>query len=645
MDQLDEDDLGVTLFPTTLVDDPPLPPDPDNNEPILPNEVDEPANALAQPPEEIEDYITPQGARMLRCLQTFYNPNPFQHIPTANLSTLYDGNPDPKSFLEAQSSDDWPNWREAMAVEFKAMHEKQVWTIIRKSDIPSNRKVIGNRWVYVQKDDGRFRARTVAQGFTQVPGKDFQENHSPTLNPTTLHTVLILKLIMGLEAGQFDVETAFLYGELEEKLYMDLPDGYIDFLSELIKNGKTKEIPITIKDDVHTLSKATHCVELLKAIYGLVQAARQWWKKFKEVLLSIGYKSSLADPCLFIKDNNNNQKSFIVIYVDDGGIFSNDKNIKEVIDGLSKHFTIKYLGKMETFLGCKIIENDKKDTIWIHQPKLLKNLKKVFGKLIENTKSYKTPAAPKTSIIRPDKDFPLISSDDQKLFRSGVGMLLYLIKYSRPDISNAVRELSKVADGATEAHWKSLLRTIKYVIDTENKALKLQPKIKDNNLFYLEGFSDSNFADDKDTRTSVYGYVLYFCGAPIATKSKLSRSVTQSSTEAEYFAVSEVAKEILFVKQLLETIGIKTQLPIVIRVDNVGAIFLGNNFSVGQRTKHIDIRAHFIREYIENGVLTLVFVRTDDNDADLFTKNLSEDTYIRHSEKLIEDFTTFKQGG
>jgi hypothetical protein len=256
---------------------------------------------------------------------------------------------------------------------------------------------------------------------------------------------------------------------------------------------------------------------------------------------------------------------------------------------------------------------------------LIKHLKQAFGDMVKDVREYTTPAAPKTSIMRPQEGDPLISAESQKTFRSGVGMLLYLVKHSRPYISNAVRELSKVADEATEAHWKQLMRATKYVITTENRALKLKPKLKgDNSMFYLEGLFDSNFGEDKETRISVYGYVVYFCGAPIATKSKIGRSVTQSSTEAEYFAVSEVAKEILFIKQFLDTIGIQVDLPIIVRVDNVGAIFLGNIFSVSQRTKHIDIRAHAVREYIEDGVLKLIFIRTDDNEADILTKNTSE---------------------
>ena len=256
--------------------------------------------------------------------------------------------------------------------------------------------------------------------------------------------------------------------------------------------------------------------------------------------------------------------------------------------------------------------------------------------MIKDVRDYKTPAAPKTTILRPQPGDTLIDPEQQKLYRSGIGMLLYLVKHSRPDISNATRELSKVGDGATMAHWKQLLRTIKYTIKTKNKALKLKPKMQDNQTFYIEGLSDSSFGEDRDTRMSVYGYVVYFCGAPIATKSKLGRSVTLSSTEAEHFALSEVVKEILFVKQLMDTIGIPIQLPIIVRVDNVGAMFLANNFSVGQRTKHIDIRTHFIREYIEDGIIKVIFIRTDDNVADIFTKNTTEELYDKHSSNLIE---------
>jgi hypothetical protein len=143
-------------------------------------------------------------------------------------------------------------------------------------------------------------------------------------------------------------------------------------------------------------------------------------------------------------------------------------------------------------------------------------------------------------------------------------------------MSNSVRELSKVADGATEAHFKALLRTVKYVIDTEETGLLLQPKFN-NDGFYLEGVSDSEYAGDPDSRISVYVYILYFCGAPIAWKSKAGKSVTLSSTKAEYYTTSEIAKEVIFAKNILEEMGIQIQIPLNIKCDNVGAIYLANH--------------------------------------------------------------------
>jgi hypothetical protein len=328
-----------------------------------------------------------------------------------------------------------------------------------------------------------------------------------------------------------------------------------------------------------------------------------------------------------------------MIYVDDGGIFSSDENIKEVLKELSKTFVVKDLGTMETFVGCRIVENKSKTAIYVHQPKLIKNLKEHFGDLIKDVRDYKTPAAPRSIIQRPQAGDTLITPQQQTKFRSGVGMLLYLVKHSRFDIANAVRDLSKVADGANHAHWKALLRCIKYVIMTEHMALQMKPDkgAGSNPPFYVEGVSDSDYAGDRDTRQSVYGYIIYFCGAPIAWKSKSSKSVTLSSTEAEYYALSEVTKEIMFIKNVLESMGIVLTLPIKVKVDNVGAIYLSNNFSVGQRTKHIDVRRHYVREYIVDGKLKTSFVPTKHNEADIHTKNTMEDAFSRHVGKNLKD--------
>ena len=166
-----------------------------------------------------------------------------------------DGSNIPKTFYEAKKHKNWKDWWDAMCTEFKNMELKQVWKLVKRSEMPPNRKIIGNRWVYALKDDGRFRARTVAKGFSQIAGKDFQENFAPVVNDTTFHLILCLQILMGLKAGQFDIETAFLYGDLEEEIWMEIPDGYTDYLKQ------THNQDIIASD---------HCLLLLKALYGLV---------------------------------------------------------------------------------------------------------------------------------------------------------------------------------------------------------------------------------------------------------------------------------------------------------------------------------------------------------------------------------------
>ncbi len=147
---------------------------------------------------------------------------------------------------------------------------------------------------------------------------------------------------------------------------------------------------------------------------------------------------------------------------------------------------------------------------------------------------------------------------------------------------------------------------------------------------------DADYSGDKNTRLSISGFVIYFCNVPISWRSKSQRSVTLSSTEAEYVAITDYAKETLFMKQVLEFLNVEVKLPIMVHVDNIGAIFLANNKVTSQCTKHIDVRYHFIREYIEQGVVKIIFVKPKDNDADLFTKNLSYENFNKHAEKLVE---------
>jgi hypothetical protein len=205
--------------------------------------------------------------------------------------------------------------------------------------------------------------------------------------------------------------------------------------------------------------------------------------------------------------------------VGNGGIFGTKDDIKEIIKSLRKAFNVKYLGNLENFVGCQLIEDKKEQSMIIHQPQLLKHLEKEFGEHITGTKEYKTPAGPKTTITRLLKGGEIMNNSEATKYRSGVGMLLYLVKHSQPDNSNAVSELSKVCDGPNQSHWNALLRTIQYVLQTQDLGLHFKP-LFDNKSFTLKGVSDSEYAGDKDTCISVYGFAIYLNHAPISWKSK-----------------------------------------------------------------------------------------------------------------------------
>ena len=200
-------------------------------------------------------------------------------------------------------------------------------------------------------------------------------------------------------------------------------------------------------------------------------------------------------------------------------------------------------------------------------------MEKRFGELVKGLQSYKTPSAPGGAVIK-NHEGPVVSEDKQKTYRSGVGMLLYLVKHSRPDIANGVRELSKALVGPSEAAYKDMLRMVKFVLETKNLAIKLMPVFEDLNelVWNVLAYSDSDYAGDKETRLSVAGFILYLMGVPISWRSKGMKVVAQSSTEAEYIALSEAAKEIKFVYQVLISLGFKVKLPIIVGVDNLGAI-------------------------------------------------------------------------
>ena len=288
------------------------------------------------------------------------------------------------------------------------------------------------------------------------------------------------------------------------------------------------------------------------------------------------------DSCL-LKREDKNGKVFLIVYVDDCMVLGDKAAVKKALDDIEKFFSITRKEGIEDFIGCRI-ERDGNRAM-LSQPYLIQKLLKKFEKKIENLKEYDVPAPTGSHIMRCKTEEEKITEDEQMEYRSGVGSLLYLLKHSRPELSNCVRELSKVMDGANKKHQKALYRVIKFVEETKNRKLILEPIRRDDLKWEMKAFSDSDFAGDVDLRKSVSGYIIYLCGAPIAWRSKGQKSVSLSSTDAEYMAVSEVAMEILYIVGILNFLGVEVKYPIEVNVDNIGAVYLSKKRNNREQNK------------------------------------------------------------
>ena len=442
---------------------------------------------------------------------------------------------EPQSFQEAWWDSDLisrEKWREAIHLEFKKMLDMGVWRHVKRNDHPNDHRLVGCRWVFKVKRNGVYRARLVAKGFSQIPGVDFTDNYSPVVNDVPR------MIIENMKGKVVDIDNAFLNGDLEHEIYMKIPEGYDEVIN-----------PRVDKED---------CLILQKAIYGLVQAARQFWKKIVDKMQEGGFKLSEADPCMLYKEDEKGV-CIIIIYIDDMLIIGKEEAIDDAIKVLQGHVQVKDQTSLEDYLGVQIVQSDDGKKAWFGQPTIIKSLEKQFGERVAKKKMAATPGTPWCIGGKVD-DISKVNEKTQSMYRTGVRTLLYLTKQSRPDITNPVRESFKSMDGASMAQVTEMYRVINFVLETKTLRLRMVPIFNDG-IWKLEALSDSDFANDKDTRYSVYGYIIYFCGVPVAWKSKRMKSVVLSTTEAEYVAGSEVVKEITVLYQMLRSDRIPSTTP------------------------------------------------------------------------------------
>ena len=540
-----------------------------------------------------------------------------------NTATMSDPNT-PITIQEALDGPDSELWNVSIKSEVNNFQKRKSWQYVsRDKVIKMKRKLIPCKWVFKIKQEIdnslRYKTRLCVKGFHQVPGVDFTESFSPVASGTTI--VIVLLITLWNEEKQwicemFDVEAAFLNAELEIPMYLEWPDEMqrLGFISE--EEQRTK------------------CIKLIRSMYGNVDAALRWMKAFVKLCVSdeIGCEQSAVDPCLLFKRNKKGELILLIaVYVDDVLIAGKKEDVDAFKNEFKKTYKITELGDLKRHLGIWfewIKDESGEKAIRLHMDDMATKIVKEYEMLMGNVvKVWNTPGYPSLKLSKPKDDEEIV---DEKNYRSMVGKIMYFVNKVCPVCLSVTRELAKYFACPTQHHWKALTRLVGYIKGTIGRG-RLLKKPKEMRII---AFTDSDYANGED-RKSVTGGVVTLGGVPTSAMSKTQAIVSLSSTEAEYIALSAVAQEVIFQSQILdELIGDKHIKPSIMFEDNLGAIYLTKNSQISQRTKHIDVRHHFVRSMIENKILDVKFVKSRLNASDIMTKNVVEELFLKHEKSI-----------
>ncbi|KAL0396609.1 UNVERIFIED_CONTAM: Copia protein [Sesamum calycinum] len=374
---------------------------------------------------------------------------------------------DPQTMEECQHRNDWKSWKKAIQDELDSLKARSIWTYNSNS---KSVKPVGYKWVFVRKRNEqnevvRYKARLVAQGFTQKPGIDYTETYSPVVDATTLRFLISLSIIEQLKMQLMDVVTAYLYGSLDTDIYMRIPEGL--------------KMPEALK------SKPRHMysIKLKRSLYGLKQSGRMWYNRLSEYLIKKGFCHNQISPCLFIKRT---ESGFVIIavYVDDLNIIGSPEEIRQAADYLKSEFEMKDLGTTKYCLGLQF-EHTKVRSLDVN----------------------KDPFRPPThnnEILGPEVPY-----------LSAIGALMYLANNTRPDIAFSVNLLARYSSTPTKRHWNGVKHILRYLRGTSDMGLYFE-RHENAKATNLVGYSDAGYLSDPHKAISQSGYVFMYGGTAIS---------------------------------------------------------------------------------------------------------------------------------
>src|SRR5205807_9116357 len=371
--------------------------------------------------------------------------------------------------------------------ELSSLRKNETWVV---EELPDDRTAIGCRWLFKKKDDGRYKVRLVAKGYGQKLGVDYQEMFAPVAKFTTIRLLLALSCESNWDIQGMDVKTAFLNSELEETVYMEIPEGLL--------------IP-TAKES-REYGRPTAC-RLLKSIYGLKQSPRAWYGRIYNFFIANGFRRSEFDHSLFI---NYERQVILLLYVDDLVLAAPSQDqIGWIRRRLHAEFEMTDLGELRTFLGLEIKRNRTLRTLHLSQSKYIEKILEAHG--MRHCNPATTPADPHVQLEKSSEDF-VASAEDKKDYQSAVGSLMYAMLGSRPDISYAVSKVSQYSTNPNATHWAAVKRIFRYLAGTSTRGLLYQGQGTG------KGYSDADWGS-ADDRKSIGGCTCLLNGAAICWNS------------------------------------------------------------------------------------------------------------------------------
>ena len=510
----------------------------------------------------------------------------------------------PKGYRQACQDPRSDYWIEAINKEWTGIMANDTLEFVPRRSMPPGANLMRSHYVFdlkVRPDNSieKYKARLVADGCTQKFGIDYDAVFATVVKMATIRVMLAIAAIKDYGLWQLDIQQAFLQAELgpDSNLYMCMPPNLSRF------NEKGEELVCKLK----------------KSIYGLKQGAREWANRLLTELVAFGFRQSLIDSCLYIYQQGHDEL-YVLSWVDDLIILYSSKDILDrFIAAMGKKLPLDDKGELEWVLRMVISRDRKTKRLWVSQTHYIDKLLDKYSGWGNLTKTFESPMDDAKDLT-PD-DSPVFGSEEYQamadkrgVYMSVVGSLLWLSACTRPDLTYTTSVLARYVSNPGPAHYKAMLRVLAYLHHTRERILTFAPVQEPALTIY----SDASWL----ARFSVSGGIVYYLNCPVTWWSRRQRSVSHSSAEAEYFAASTASREGMYIRDLLEDLGmgVKTATPLLL--DSKAAINLAADPVAFKKTKHILRAAHELRDRVANGLYIAQYVEAANQLADIMTKPL-----------------------